>query len=154
MKRPMLIVLSLAFAIGSPVFADDKPDPVEKEKKDLLGRWNRTHSLSDGYTLTVKGFKLIMLFEGDRMMEGRVFGAVDPEGLDTWNYTIDPAKSPKTIDLKMTTKDGKSKARFGIYELKVNELKVSWSDDPKKRPAKFDDKAAPIDFYGRAVKPK
>lgn len=124
-----------------------KQDATKMEMKSLQGHWRESHSLSKGFTLTVQGFSLVMIFEDDQVKVGRVFNAADIKDLDSWKYTIDPTNSPKTIDLTMT-KNGKSRTRLGIYEFKGDTLMVSWGKvDSKERPKAFDDRIVSIDFY-------
>jgi uncharacterized protein (TIGR03067 family) len=153
-RRTTLLAALAVFLVPTALSAaDDKEDPVKAEMKKLAGEWYRSHSLSDGVKVTVQGFSLVMFFQDDRVKEGRIFGPEDVKSLDTWTVSVDPAKSPKTIDLTMTN-DGKKQSRLGIYELKDNDLKVSWAKDGKDRPTKFDDKTTLIEFYFRLEKKK
>jgi uncharacterized protein (TIGR03067 family) len=149
----LVAVLATLLVSAVPAAADDKDDPAKAEVKKLTGEWYRSHGLSGGFRTTVQGFSIVMFFEGDRVKTGRIFKPEDAKSLETWTVMVDPAKSPKTIDLT-TTKDGQKQTRLGIYELKDNDLKVSWAEDGKERPAKFDDKTTPIDFYFRLEKQK
>ncbi len=152
-RTTLLAALAVFLVPTARSAADDKEEPVKAEMKKLAGEWYRSHGLSNGFKTTVQGFSLVMFFEGDRVKDGRIFKPEDVKSLDTWTVAVDPAKSPKTINLTMT-KDGKKQTRLGIYELKDNDLKVSWAMDGKDRPAKFDDKTNPIDFYFRLEKKK
>jgi uncharacterized protein (TIGR03067 family) len=154
-RRTTLVAALAVFLVpASPSAADDKKDdPVKAEMKKLTGEWYRSHGLSNGFMTTVQGFSLVMVFEGDGVKTGRIFKPEDVKSLESWTVTVDPAKSPKTIDLTLT-KDGKKQTRSGIYELKDNDLKVSWAEEGKDRPAKFDDKTNSIDFYFRLEKKK
>jgi uncharacterized protein (TIGR03067 family) len=136
-----------------PVVAGDNEDPNKSEIKRLAGEWYQSHSLSNGFKVTVQGFSLVLFFRDEEVKEGRIFSPDDIKSLDSWKYTVDASRSPKTIDLSRT-KNGKKETRLGIYELKGNDLKVSWAGEGQERPTKLDDKIMPINFYFRLEKKK
>ncbi|HEX3151974.1 MAG TPA: TIGR03067 domain-containing protein [Gemmataceae bacterium] len=151
-RNAILATLLPTLALAGSARADDKED-AKAELKKLAGDWYKSHGLSGGFVVTVQGFSLVMFFQDDQVKSGRMFGPEDVKSLDTWKVTVDPSKSPKTIDMTRT-KDGKTVKRIGIYESKDNDLKFSWAEDGKERPTKFDDKTTAIEFYYRMEKKK
>ncbi len=121
------IALALALLV-SPLAAEDKQEAVKKELATLQGEWVGTSFVNDGKEqdnfkdqkprLTIKGsgYKL-----GDNdQLKG--------------TFEVDPARSPKAIDVTVEgyTKEGKFLP--GVYEVKGDELKVCLSDVAQDRP--------------------
>lgn len=50
---------------------------------------------------------------------------------------LDPSKSPKTLDAKVTDVPNKGAVILGIYEISGDTLKVCFDPEGKKRPTEF-----------------
>jgi uncharacterized protein (TIGR03067 family) len=50
---------------------------------------------------------------------------------------LDPSKSPKTLDAKVTDGPNKGAVILGIYEISGDTLKVCFDPEGKKRPTEF-----------------
>ena len=74
---------------------------------------------------------------------------------DEGRTKLDPAKSPKAIDITGTKGPNKGKTLLAIYELKGDELKVCYDLSGKSRPTEFATKAKTLLFLVRyrRVKP-
>ena len=55
----------------------------------------------------------------------------------TEKITIDPSKTPKTIDFEMTNGSGTSIKKLGIYELGTDRLRLCIANPSDNRPTKF-----------------
>ena len=120
-------------ASGVPgALADDKAD-LEKEVRKFQGTWTFESSETGGKELPADALKgLILTFEGDKhtLKKG-------DEVIQVGTQKIDPSKSPKTIDVKMTEGPNKGKVMLGIYEIDADTLKVCFDPQGKKRPTEF-----------------
>jgi uncharacterized protein (TIGR03067 family) len=130
-----------SLAVGVMV-AGDKPQPkaAPSDKDKLQGTWQMVSGEGEGmkepaefckhFTYTFKGDGL--RFRGDETTPG-----ADLE----FSYTLDPKKTPKEIDLKLTKvpdNKGVRSVSKGIYSLQGEELKLCYSDE--ERPTKFETK--------------
>jgi uncharacterized protein (TIGR03067 family) len=132
----------LILALGSVAPSAARDPLVEGEVKKLQGTWVRLYVVADGKK-TVDGKKAPGK-EITLTIKGGSYGGE--------KFTVDPAKSPKHIDV--TTADGKGGAATlpGIYELKDGVLKLCFpfpfegkTDGLGKRPAGFTIKAGSND---------
>ena len=103
MKR-LLPVLAVALLLGA-----EKKDDVKKDLDKLQGDWTLESGERDGQKIpeeiaktlkrTVKGNKSKVTRDGETLAEGTM--------------TLDPAKKPKAIDMKL---EGMDQVVQGIYE--------------------------------------
>jgi uncharacterized protein (TIGR03067 family) len=117
---------------GSGSLADDKAD-LEKEVKKFQGTWTIESSVTGGKEVpadTLKG--LIVVFEGAKHTVKN-----GDEVIQVGTQTLDPSKSPKTIDVTMTEGPNKGAVMLGIYEFDGDTLKVCFDPQGKKRPTEF-----------------
>ena len=63
------------------------------------------------------------------------------EVIQVGTQKLDPSKSPKAIDVKVTEGLNKGAVMLGIYEINGDTLKVCFDAEGKKRPTQF--KSAP-----------
>ncbi len=109
--------------------------PEQKKEIELLqGTWVVVAQEADGQSRPESQFKPFndwMLFEGTTLRRRQTA----PDGKDVGEevrYTVDPTKSPKTIDL---TQFGRT--AFGVYELSGDTLKLCVSNNAAPRPTGF-----------------
>jgi uncharacterized protein (TIGR03067 family) len=101
----------------------------EKDKVKLQGSWTTISIIDEGREEpkeAVKGLKLTI--KGDKyiyVMGGRSFAAA---------YKIDPAKTPKEMDVTFEEGPQKGKTMLSIYSLDGDDLKICGGD---KRPTEF-----------------
>ena len=116
--------------IGTAALAADPA--VEAERKKLEGTWVIDAALLAGrdHIEDFEGMKLVL--------KGDEFVIEFAENSDKGTYTIDPAKSPKWIDIK-TKMDGPFKGRTlpGIYTLEGDTLTVCCNSEKMDRPKDF-----------------
>src|SRR5262249_15636859 len=82
----------------------------------------------------LKGF--IVIYDGDKHTVKH-----GDKVIQVGTQTIDPSKSPKTIDVTMTEGPNKGAVTLGIYGFDGDTLKVCFDPQGKKRPTEF--KSAP-----------
>jgi len=134
----MKIKLLAVILAGLFLAADE--GPAEKAKKELdalQGTWNGVSAEengqplpkadAEGMQLIIKGDKYTLKLKGEEFEQGTL--------------KLDPAKTPKAIDIKITSGDDKGKDQFGYYELEKDTLKLNVAGPGKQRPKEFGAKA-------------
>jgi uncharacterized protein (TIGR03067 family) len=120
--------VSVVLLVAGTTLAADK----QQELKALEGTWVLETATLDGrdHTLDFDGMKLI-LKGGEYTIE---FG----DNSDKGTVTIDPAKSPKWIDIKTGAKGPfRGLTLPGIYKIDGGKLVLCCHADGKTRPAEF-----------------
>jgi uncharacterized protein (TIGR03067 family) len=135
-------LVSLVCALGLvAAAADDKPD-VAKETKKFQGNWTIESSETGGQKVPAEQLKeLVLTFEGDKHTVKHGSDVVQ-----AGTQTIDPAKSPKAIDVTITEGPSKGAVMLGIYEFDGDTLKVCFDPEGKKRPTEFKSPAGSMVF--------
>jgi uncharacterized protein (TIGR03067 family) len=131
MKPRMLLVL-----LAGVLVAADAKDDAKKEMEKLQGTWVMVSSERNGEALPdnqIKAFKRTI--KGDEFTVAR-----DAETVAKGTFTVDPSKSPKTIDVTITEGDNKDKKMLGIYEIDGDNHKVCYAPFGKDRPKEFSSK--------------
>jgi uncharacterized protein (TIGR03067 family) len=138
--RSALVTLLCAFGLvvsgGTGTRADDKA-ALETEAKKFQGTWTIESSVTGGQEIPrdlLKGF--IVIYEGDQHTVKN-----GDKVIQVGTQTIDPSKSPRTIDVTMTEGPNKGAVMLGIYEIDGDTLKACFDPQGKKRPTEF--KSAP-----------
>ena len=134
--RIALVTLCYALGLiasgGPGVRADDKAD-VEKELKKFQGTWTFESVEAGGKKLPADQFKgITVTFEGDKYAAKK-----GDEVVEAATQKLDPSKSPKTLDAKVTDGPNKGAVILGIYEISGDTLKVCFDPEGKKRPTEF-----------------
>lgn len=135
MRSPLATLfcaIALAGHVVSGALADDKAD-FEKEVKKFQGDWTFESSETGGQKFPADQLKdLVLTFDGAKhtVKNG---AAVIQAG----TQTIDPSKSPKTIDVTLTEGPSRGTVMLGIYELDGDTLKVCFDMTGKQRPTEF-----------------
>jgi uncharacterized protein (TIGR03067 family) len=124
MKRCLTLLVVLA---GAPLV---RADAVDKELEVFQGRWSVERLEENGSAESAEELKkLAVSFKGAKMViviDGRE---------ESMTIKIDPAKSPKTIDLTPNFGDDRNKTTPGIYEIDGLTLRICAcpkGDRPKK----------------------
>jgi uncharacterized protein (TIGR03067 family) len=112
-------------------------DAAKKELERFAGEWTMVSGTIGGQPMPeamlrtmqreVKGTEVTVT------MNGQVYFKA--------TLTLDPAKSPRTIDYTMTEGMTKGKTQLGIYEWEDGTLRFSFASPGKDRPADFTSKA-------------
>ncbi|MFO0798107.1 MAG: TIGR03067 domain-containing protein [Gemmataceae bacterium] len=126
MPRPALTAALAALAVAAA--------PADADRAALQGTWVLDAATLEGrdHADDFRGMKLVLA--GDRYTID--FGPNTDKG----NYTLDPTKTPKRIDVRSAEGPFKGKTLPGIYELKGDTLRLCLDADGKadKRPAAFE----------------
>ena len=128
----LFYTLGLIASGGTGAGADDKVD-VEKELKKFQGTWTFESVEAGGKKLPADQFKgITVTFEGDKYAVKK-----GDEVVEAATQKLDPSKSPKTLDAKVTDGPNKGAVILGIYEISGDTLKVCFDPEGKKRPTEF-----------------
>ena len=135
MRRALVTLLgTLVFAAsgGTGTRADDKAD-VAKELKKFHGVWTFELVEAGGKEVPAAEFKgMTVTFEGDKFTVKK-----GDEVIQVATQKLDPSKSPKTLDVRVTEGLNKGAVMLGIYEVSGDTLKVCFDPEGKKRPTEF-----------------
>ncbi|HEV3236881.1 MAG TPA: TIGR03067 domain-containing protein [Gemmataceae bacterium] len=129
MRTSTFSVFALLFIAAAPA----PEDPVADELKKLQGTWIMESCVFNGMDLLKDSKELKTEFIIEKKsyriaMDGKLCGT----------FTIDPSKSPKTVDRTDGEEgDDKGKVYLGIYELDGDRLKLCSSLSEKIRPKEF-----------------
>lgn len=131
---------TLCFLMLSLLLPDQPDSPVltaEKAREQLAGTWGFAAAEERGKKVSVeenpKGIKdLKWVFKGDKLAL-----LADGKG-DEFEYKIDPTKSPKEIDLKLSFGGRPAISALCIYKLEGDQLTLCLGDkEGKARPTEF-----------------
>src|SRR5437763_9434753 len=133
-----IALVTLFYTLGLIAFggtgpgAEDKTD-VENELKKFQGTWTFESVEAGGKKLPADQFKgMTVTFEGDKYSVKNGDKVVEAA-----TQKLDPSKSPKTLDAKVTDGPNKGAVILGIYEISGDTLKVCFDPEGKKRPTEF-----------------
>jgi uncharacterized protein (TIGR03067 family) len=120
---PLLVLLA----------ADD--DDARKDLAKFQGAWQPIKYVVDGKETKESDLNKIKLTVKDNV-------STISRGGDTGkgSYTLNPGKSPKELDIKITAGDDKGKTYLAIYEFDGDDLKICLNRNGKTRPTKFESK--------------
>ncbi|HEY2784712.1 MAG TPA: sigma-70 family RNA polymerase sigma factor [Fimbriiglobus sp.] len=116
-----------------PVF--HKAPAVKTDREALQGTWNVSTLESDGIKIAdqmVQGSKIVL--------KGNAFTTASMGSTYEGAYTLDPDKSPKTIDMTFTKGPEKGNTALGIYKLDGDTWTICLTVTAKERPTKFEAK--------------
>jgi uncharacterized protein (TIGR03067 family) len=117
MKR----VIGLIFVLATPLLLGaDNGDDVRKELKALEGKWKAVAMEAGGKPLpkdSIPDFTFIVAANGKSTGQS-------PQGDYQATITVDPRKSPKTIDNLHESGAQKGKKQYGIYKLEGDKWTV------------------------------
>ena len=129
-----LLIGLAAVAILSTLGGDDQA--VRKDLALLQGEWSMVSGSADGQPMPDEMLKQMKrVCKGDEtttMMGGQVFMKA--------KITIDPSKTPKTVDYEMTDGFTKGKKQLGIYEVDGDTFKSCFGKPGAERPTDFTSK--------------
>ena len=130
MRVSTLLMFSVfGLSCAGLLFAADS----EKELKKFEGTWTLSSGEADGKPLTEKQLK-----GGKLVIKGDHYTVTIPDkDKMTGTQKVDPAKTPKAIDISDDSGPNKGKTSLGIYEFKGEEFHCVFSAPGKDRPAKF-----------------
>ena len=126
--------------IGLLLAADAPTDAKKKDLDKLQGTWTASTIEYNGEKVlggVVKELKVVV--EGDTLTVKGEDEEVKKYGKAT--LKIDPATTPKVVDVSITTGDEKGTTFEAIYAVEKDEWKLCLKPFGKERPAKFESKA-------------
>jgi uncharacterized protein (TIGR03067 family) len=133
--------MSLVFIIGlitvpiSPLRAADD-EAVKKEIAKLQGEWSMVSGSANGQPMPAEMLKQMKrVCKGDETtttMGGQLFMKA--------KISIDPSKTPKTIDYQMTDGPTRGKTQLGIYEVDGGTFRSCFASPGAERPTDFSSK--------------
>jgi uncharacterized protein (TIGR03067 family) len=116
-----------------------EPGPSEAARKDLAllqGEWSMVSGSADGQQMPDEMRKQMKRVckgeEATTTMGGRIFLKA--------KISLDPSKTPKTIDYRMIEGPTKGKTQLGIYEINGDLFKACFAKPGVERPADFSSK--------------
>jgi len=125
------LAIGLATTIISLARAED--DALKKDLAQLQGEWSMVSGVADGRPMPEEMLKQMKrICKGDEtttLMGGQLYFKA--------KITIDPSKSPKTIDYEMTEGFTKGKKQLGIYEVDGDSFKSCFGKPGAERPTDF-----------------
>jgi uncharacterized protein (TIGR03067 family) len=126
---------------GTGTRADDKVD-LEKEFKKFQGIWTFESVEAGGKKAPADQLKgATITFAADKFTVKK-----GDEVIQVGTQKLDPSRSPKTIDVRMTEGLNKGAVMLGIYEIDGDTLKVCFDEEGKQRPTEFKSPAGSATF--------
>jgi uncharacterized protein (TIGR03067 family) len=130
----LCLLAALNLSVGLVIAADAKED-AKKDKAALQGRWQIVGAAEEGKAETTKNLKKVeLVIKGDQLTLDK-----DGDKLET-SFTIDAAKKPRAIDLKLGNGPAKGQVLEALYELDGDTLRLCWDEYTLKRPAEIKSK--------------
>ena len=133
----MKLVVLLSMVVSAILVAGFSPGAGGKtDKQRLQGAWRVTSSELDEEKGPAEATeRLTYTFKGDTL----TIAPAEPGSNSEFTVALDPAKKPKTIDMKITKGPGKGKTLLGIYKVEEDGLLICFGEKP--RPIEFASKA-------------
>lgn len=125
----MFPLIACLVLIAGPLLAEDES---EKDLKKMAGDWVAVSMQLNGKKQPQATIKAIRL-----TITGDLYNTVVGEEKDEGTLKIDATKTPKEMDITSSQGENKDKVIPCIYELKGNELKVSYAFNGTPRATDF-----------------
>ena len=119
----------LLAAITAPAFAADPAD----DKQMLQGTWKPKEAI-----LGDNKIDMMVLEKATLAIEGEQYTITIGDKTEKGTLSIDPMKSPKTMDIFPTQGDNNGKTFLAIYTIDGEKLTVCYSLDQVSRPEDFE----------------
>jgi uncharacterized protein (TIGR03067 family) len=131
MRLPWLRVLLGGLLLGS---AAGQGSSAKQEQERFQGTWRLVKfDLAEGRSLPGEVLaKSRFTFQGDRLTVTE-----DGKLVDEATFTLDPTRTPKTIDVTAGRGPNKGKVSQGIYAFEGDTLKLCSAAPGQKRPTEF-----------------
>ncbi|HUR52835.1 MAG TPA: TIGR03067 domain-containing protein [Gemmataceae bacterium] len=128
------ILALVLLSVPAALVADDKK-PADADAKAMVGKYGVMKAELGGKDLT-EPLK-VLKFE---ITEGGKYTASHGEEIDAGTFTLDPTKTPKTMDVKPTGGPLKGKLVKAIYKLDGDILTICYDHNAGDRPTAFESK--------------
>ncbi|WP_435009025.1 TIGR03067 domain-containing protein [Tundrisphaera lichenicola] len=138
MPRSAALILGPALLlVGSlNAFGDPQNDAVKQELKNMAGTWRPVSAENNGFKAPEDGLK-----DTRRTLDtdGKWTMRRGEETVIEWKVkTLDPTKTPKAIDIEVTSGSYKGVVYLGIYEIDGDTLRICFAmPDRPVRPTDF-----------------
>jgi uncharacterized protein (TIGR03067 family) len=129
------LILATSLMLATGITPDEPKGKNDMDK--LAGTWTCTSAVNDGKPLSAEvrqQLRLTLTKEGGYKTER------GDQVLFDSTFTIDPAKTPRRIDITGTEGENAGKTAQGIYELDGDTLKICYTMPGKDRPKAFESK--------------
>jgi uncharacterized protein (TIGR03067 family) len=127
--RALAVMTAVVLLTG----AEPPGEAVKKELAALEGEWTMTSGERDGQAIPTEYLK-----SGKRVFkDGEVTVTFGDTLLMTAKVSVDPGKTPKTIDYDVTDGFFKGKKQLGIYDINGDTVKFCFANPAKERPTDF-----------------
>jgi uncharacterized protein (TIGR03067 family) len=124
----LILLAPLAVGVGAP-----SEDAAKQELQRFQGAWQAVaFQHADGRQASAEEVKNTHL-----VIEGNRFTLTCKDYTIAGTFTIDPSKTPKTIDVLLTAKDGLETRFLGIYQIQGDTRKSCFALAGKERPTQF-----------------
>ncbi|MFO0797568.1 MAG: TIGR03067 domain-containing protein [Gemmataceae bacterium] len=131
MRVVLLTLLSALAVAGAGARPDDKA--VAADRKAFQGTWAFESVEVAGQKLPADLLKgMTVSFDGDSYSVKQ-----GDKVVESATQTLDPSKSPKALDSKVTAGPNKGATILGIYEIRGDTLTVCFDPEGKERPKAF-----------------
>jgi uncharacterized protein (TIGR03067 family) len=128
-------IIGLLASVVSFALAQENP-AAKKDLDQLQGEWTMVSGTADGYPIPQA-----MLPNSRRVCQGdELTATVGGQLVMKAKITLDPSKTPKTIDYHVIEGPTKGKQHLGIYQLDGDTLKSCFGAPGAKRPTEFSSK--------------
>jgi len=142
MRWCSLLVLLTPLGAGGGASPEEA---VKKELQQFQGSWKAVSILHvDGRRASddeVQNTRLVV--------EGNKFTLTGENSTISGTFTVNPAKTPKTIDVRLTSKDGRATKFLGIYQIQGDTRKSCFALPDKERPTQFSSEKGYFGFEWR-----
>jgi len=126
------LLIGLAALVFATVGAEDN-DAAKTDQAQLQGEWTLVYGERDGQAFSsefMKGSKRVTKDDETAVMvQGQLFMKA--------KFSLDPSKTPKTIDYTVTGSTYTGKTQLGIYEIEGDKVKFCFSTPGQERPTDF-----------------
>lgn len=113
-------IISVLIVLAAPLLAAGDEDDVKKELKALQGKWKAVALEAGGMPLPKETVPDFMFTIG---ADGKSTGTMAKSEYSA-TITVDPKKSPKTMDNAHESGAQKGKKQYGVYKLEGDKLTV------------------------------
>jgi uncharacterized protein (TIGR03067 family) len=133
MRRSLLALLILGVVLSAAASAGDcKDDLIKKDRKQITGTWRIVSIEVDGAKAAEGDARKLTIINGaDGVWSLRSENREVSSGIST----IDPSKTPKSIDITATDGGAKGEKFLAIYEITDTTRKICFAPAGKDRPA-------------------
>jgi uncharacterized protein (TIGR03067 family) len=128
-RLAMLMLFVLASALD-----DNKAETARSDAEAIKGQWLMSKAIVSGVPNLAQAGRIRYFFDTTSYIKSN-----SDKVLVEGEFTIDPTKTPKTIDLVSGTLESPLRWQ-GIYEIEDDVLRMSFSGQPDVRPASFERK--------------